>query len=120
QESLPEETKESEFPLTIEDAADNEVVIEEEPEKIVSTIPSNTEIVFALEAGENVVGVTENDTYPEEVQDIATVGDMELDAEKILSLDPDLVLAHETSTPHASEALEQLTNADVPVYIVED
>ena len=44
-----EETKapkeESAFPVTIKDALDNEVVIEEKPEKIVSLIPSNTEIV---------------------------------------------------------------------------
>src|SRR5690625_6126869 len=61
-----EEADTGSFPLEVTDALDNEVTIENEPERIVSLIPSNTEIVFALDLGEKVVGVTENDTYRSE------------------------------------------------------
>ena len=47
-----EQTEKAAFPVTIKDAADEDVVIEAQPEKIVSLIPSNTEIAFALGLGE--------------------------------------------------------------------
>ena len=62
-----EQTEKAAFPVTIKDATDEDVVIEAQPEKIVSLIPSNTEIAFALGLGEEIVGVSDNDNYPEEV-----------------------------------------------------
>src|SRR5690625_4989840 len=47
------------FPLTVTDAIGNEVTIQNKPEKIVSLIPSNTEILFSLNLGDKIVGVTE-------------------------------------------------------------
>lgn len=61
-----DEAKETGFPITIKDGVDKEVTIEKKPERIVSLIPSNTEIVYAIGAGNEVVGVNENDDYPEE------------------------------------------------------
>jgi iron complex transport system substrate-binding protein len=49
------------FPITIKDASGEKVTIEKEPKKIVSLIPSNTEVVFALGLGKKVVGVSDND-----------------------------------------------------------
>src|SRR5690625_2230289 len=66
------------FPLEITDSTDHTIVIEEEPSAIISVMPSNTEILFALGLGDKVIAVTENDTYPEEVFDLDTVGDFEL------------------------------------------
>ncbi|WP_061840946.1 ABC transporter substrate-binding protein [Tetragenococcus halophilus] len=110
----------SEYPLTLTDAIDNEITLEEEPERIVSLMPSNTEITFALDQGDKVVGVTDNDTYPEEVSDIDTVGDMDFNVEEIISLAPDVVLAHETLVSSSQESLEQLDDADIEVFTVED
>ena len=43
-----DETSEEAFPVTLTDAVGNEITLEEAPETIVSMIPSNTEILFAL------------------------------------------------------------------------
>ncbi|WP_040978221.1 ABC transporter substrate-binding protein [Oceanobacillus jeddahense] len=122
EESASEEENgdDSAYPLTITDATDNEVTLEEEPERIVSLMPSNTEITFALDQGDKVVGVTDNDTYPEEVSDIDSVGGMEFNVEAIIGLDPDVVLAHESLVASAQEAFEQLADADVDVFTVAD
>ncbi|UOR10870.1 ABC transporter substrate-binding protein [Halobacillus amylolyticus] len=110
----------STYPLTVEDSTGNEVVLEEDPERIVSLIPSNTEIVFALGAGEEVVGVSDNDNYPEQVNEIDKVGGMQINTEKVLSLKPDLVLAHGSSAHNFQAAIDQIRNAGIPVYVVKN
>src|SRR5699024_7541074 len=106
------------FPIEVTDALGDEITIEEEPEKIVSAIPSNTEIAFALGLGDKIVGVSDHDNYPEEVQDIEKIGGLELNAEKIISLQPDLVLAHASAADTFKEAMEQLRDSDINVFVV--
>ncbi|QED46337.1 ABC transporter substrate-binding protein [Cytobacillus dafuensis] len=112
--------EESAFPVTIKDALDNEVVIESKPEKIVSLIPSNTEIAFALGLGEEVVGVSDYDNYPEEVANKEKIGGMEFNVEKIISLKPNLVLAHASSAHNSAEGLQQLRDAGIAVLVVNE
>ncbi|QPC45825.1 ABC transporter substrate-binding protein [Mangrovibacillus cuniculi] len=108
------------FPLTVTDALGNEVTLEEDPGRIVSLVPSNTEILFAVGAGDEVVGVGDADNYPEEVKSIDKIGGLELNVEKIISLTPDLVIAHEMVAGTFEGALEQLRNAGITVYTVND
>ncbi|WP_449619618.1 ABC transporter substrate-binding protein [Robertmurraya sp. Marseille-Q9965] len=115
-----EQKEEQAFPVTITDASDNEVVIEEKPEKIVSLIPSNTEIAFALGLGDEIVGVSDHDNYPEEVNEKEKIGGMEMNVEKIISLAPDLVLAHASSAHNSSDGLQQLRDSGIAVVIVND
>jgi iron complex transport system substrate-binding protein len=115
-----EDSEEADYPLTLTDAVGNELTIEEEPERVVTLIPSNTEILFELGLGDKVVGVTDNDNYPEEVSEIDSVGSMEFNVEVIISLDPDVVLAHESGVSFAQEAFDQLYDAGVNVFVVED
>ncbi len=70
------------------------------PKRIVSLAPSNTEILFAISAGDRVVGVTDYCNYPPEVSEkresgeLATIGGYStINIEKILALNPDLVIA---------------------------
>ncbi|HLR09049.1 MAG TPA: ABC transporter substrate-binding protein [Bacillota bacterium] len=105
------------FPVTLEDGTGEEITIEEEPERIVSLMPSNTEIAFALGLEEKIVGVSDHDNYPEEALDKEKIGGMELNIEKIISLEPDLVLAHPTNDP---DGIEQLEDADIPVFNIND
>ncbi|CAM3618579.1 ABC transporter substrate-binding protein [Cytobacillus oceanisediminis] len=112
--------EESEFPVTIKDALDNEVVIESKPERIVSMIPSNTEIAFGLGLGEEVVGVSDFDNYPAEATEKEKIGGMEFNVEKIISLNPDLVLAHASSAHNSEAGLQQLRDAGVTVLVVND
>ena len=120
QEAQSEQTETSNFPVTIKDASDEDVVIEQKPEKIVSLMPSNTEIAYELGLGDEIVGVTDNDTYPEEALKKEKVGGMEFNVEKIISLQPDLVLAHGSAMGLSSEGYQQLKDAGITVLTVND
>ena len=87
-----EQTEKAAFPVTIKDATGEDVVIEGKPEKIVSLMPSNTEIAFALGLGDKIVGVNDFDNYPEEALEKEKIGGMEFNVEKIISLQPILFL----------------------------
>lgn len=86
--------KEGTFPITVTDDMGNEVTLDEAPESIVSLAPVNTEILFAIGAGDIVTGRTEYCNYPEEAQDVDAIGTYaEPNMELILSKSPDLVIA---------------------------
>ena len=110
-------TEEAAFPVTVKDAV-GDVTIEKEPAKIVSLIPSNTEIAYALGLGDKIVGVSDSDNYPEDVKNKEKVGGMEFNVEKIISLQPDVVLAHASSAHNAEEGLKQLKDAGITVIVV--
>ena len=112
--------QESTFPVTIKDALDQEIVIDEKPEKLVSLMPSNTEIVFALGLGEALVGVSDYDNYPKEATEKEKVGGMEFNVEKIISLNPDVVLAHASSAHNSTDGLQQIRDAGIDVVVVND
>jgi len=120
EENKANEQAEAAFPLTVTDALGDEVVIQAKPEKIVSLIPSNTEIAYALGLGEEIVGVTDFDNFPEEVAEKEKIGDMEFNIEKIISLAPNLVLAHASSAHNSEAGLQQLKDAGIAVLVVND
>jgi iron complex transport system substrate-binding protein len=65
------------------------------PARIVSLVPSLTEMLFAIGAGPQVVGVSSYDTYPPETKSRPRVGALlDPDVERIFSLRPDLVLTY--------------------------
>lgn len=78
--------------VTVLDDAQRTVEIRGVPERIISLAPSNTEVLFALGLVDKVVGVTDLCDYPEEAQEIEKVGFVEINLEKIVDLEPDLVL----------------------------
>ncbi|MDK2872000.1 MAG: cobalamin transport system substrate-binding protein [bacterium] len=83
-------------------------------QRIVSLVPSMTEILFAIGAGDKVVGVTYFDDYPEAVKKLPKVGDLTNPSiEKILELKPDLVLG--ISNLH-EELLKRLSELGIPCY----
>ena len=81
---------------TTQDLTDDlgrQVAINGTPQRIVSLAPSNTEILFALGLGDEVVGVTDYCDYPAEALEKQKVGGyINPDMEKIVTLGPDLVL----------------------------
>jgi len=88
--------------------------IERIPQRIVSLAPSNTEIVFALGLGDKVVGVTEYCNYPPEALDKEKIGGYSTpNIEKIIELQPDLVLA---SSIHAKEFIPALEERGLTVF----
>jgi len=93
--------------FSITDAAGREVYIKKVPERIVSLASSATETIFAIGAGDLMVGRDKYSTYPEEVNDLPNVGSgSSLALEETLNLDPDLVITWYYSTS-AIESLEQ-------------
>lgn len=67
--------------------------------RIVSLAPSVTETLFALGAGDRVVGVTRFCDYPPQAATLAKVGGLtDVDVEMVLSLEPDLVLGVQSRT----------------------
>jgi len=62
------------------------------PQRIVSLIPAATEILFAIGAGADVVGVSSFDRLPVEATTRPRVGVLDPDTERILSLRPTLVV----------------------------
>lgn len=84
------------FPLALADDLGRQVTIESAPQRVVSLLPSNTEILFAVGAGELVVGVTSFCNYPPEAatrQQVGGITNKSLSIEAIVALEPDLVLA---------------------------
>jgi iron complex transport system substrate-binding protein len=108
------------FPITIKDALGKKVVIKEKPKKIVSLLPSNTEIAFALGLDKEIVGVSDYDTYPKEALKKEKIGGQEFNVEKIIGLKPNLVLAHASSALNSKAGLQQLTDAGISVLVVND
>lgn len=62
------ETKEEET-VTVEDAMGREVAVPRNPQKIVSLLASDVEILYAIGAGEQIAGVGEYCDYPEEASE---------------------------------------------------
>lgn len=106
------------FPVTITDATGKDIVLEAPPERIISLIPSNTEILFGLGLNDKIVGVNDNDDYPPEVADKEKVGSTEFNIEQIIALQPDIVFAHESGMASLGGAMDQLEAAGVKVFVV--
>ncbi len=101
--------------LTFTDDMGREITLAGTPERIVSLAPSNTEILFAVGAGDQVVGRDEFSDYPEEAKALPSIGGSfgEYNVEAIVALNPDLVLAAEINTP---ELVKQLEDLGLTVY----
>ena len=92
------------------------VSIEKVPQRIISLSPSNTEILFALGLEEKVVGVTEFCDYPPEARKKEKVGGYSTpDIEKIIALQPDLILA---DSIHAKEVIPALEERGLTVFVL--
>lgn len=106
------------YPVTLTDDAGRSVTLVAAPQRIVSLAPSNTEIVCALGACADLVGVTDFDDYPPEVADVdRVVVGAQVDVEKVVAADPDLVIAAGNElTPSA--VIGQLSGLDLPVLVL--
>jgi iron complex transport system substrate-binding protein len=95
---------------SLKDGLGRTVTLAKPATKIVSLAPSNTEILFALNAGSQVIGRDELSDYPEEAKKLASVGGSmgKYNFEQIAKLQPDLVLASSLNTPEQIKTLEDL------------
>ena len=103
------------FPVTVKDDVGRKITVYKEPQRIISTAPSVTEILFALGLNEKIVGVTTLCNYPEEAKTKEKIGTFQSpNIEKILSLKPDIVIATGGVQRQTVEKLEQL---GIPVFV---
>ncbi len=106
------------FPLTLVDDEGATVVLPARPSRIVSLTPATTETLFALGAGDRVVGDTDFDDYPPQVKQLPHVATYSsVDVEKIVSLRPDLVVAGGNGF-NSPDALAKLRDLGIPVLVV--
>lgn len=112
------EKKEEAYPVTVTDDAGKEITLEEKPEKIVSLLPSTTEMLFALGLDKEIVGVSDYDNYPEAVSKKEKVGAQDLNAEKIIALQPDVAFLQEYHAQNHGEIIKQFEAAGIKVFIV--
>jgi len=83
--------------------------------RIVTLAPNLTELVYAVGAGDKLVGVSDWSDYPPEVLDLPVVGDaFTVDQEQLRLLDPDLLLVWDSGTP--AHTVDELRRSG---YVVE-
>ncbi|WP_224333551.1 PGF-CTERM-anchored ABC transporter substrate-binding protein [Haloprofundus halobius] len=107
------------FPLTERDATGTEVTLDEEPQRVVTLNPSAAQTMWEIGAREKVVGLTKyasNLDGAEAATNVSTTEDI-VDAETVVSLEPDLVLAPNATS---AETVEKLREAGVTVYHFEE
>ncbi len=102
---------------SVTDDTGTTLTVSNAPQRIISLIPSNTELLFAVGAGGSVVGVTNYCDYPPEAKNIEKIGDLTaMSLEKIISLDPDLVLASKGNT---RELIHSLRALGIRVFVLD-
>lgn len=106
---------ENDYPLTITDSLGRDITFESKPERIVSTVPSNTEIIYAVGKGQNLVGDSIYCNYPEQALEVEKIGDYNgPNLELIIGMKPDVVF----SSWLADDVLSQLESAGIKVILL--
>jgi len=104
-------------PITVTDGTGATVTLQQPALRIVSLAPANTEIAYAIGAGDKMVAGTSIDDYPEEAKSLPKIGDFaNPNVEKIASFNPDLVLAAGGIQDKLRSKLEKL---GMQVYVVD-
>lgn len=82
----------SSFPCTVNDMSGSKVTISSPPKRIIIIGPSATEILFSLVQETRIVAVSNSSNFPPEALKKEKIGDVYLNYEKIVNLNPDLVV----------------------------
>jgi iron complex transport system substrate-binding protein len=103
------------FPATVTDFQGRAVIVPSQPQRVVSIGPSNTEFLFALGAGERVVGADDFSDEPAAAKKLEKIGGVKVNVEKVVSLRPDLVI----SVKFSDGTIERIAGAGIPVLVVD-
>lgn len=105
----PQPTATSEV-LTVTDGLGRVLSLDPAPQKVISLAPSNTEILYAVGAGDLMVARDDFSNFPEKAAALPSIGGSmgDYNLEQIAALQPDLVVAAEINTPEQVKALEDL------------
>lgn len=108
------EAQHTAYPLTVQDDFGTEVTFDTAPQKIVSLSPSETEGLFAIGLDEQIVGVSDNDDYPEAALSKPKMGGFQVNVESVVAAEPDLVVV--TGTMIKEETIKSLTDLGIKVF----
>jgi len=103
------------FPTSVTDFQGRSVSISKRPERIVSIGPSNTEFLFALGAGDRIVGDDDFSDQPAAAKTKDHVGGVKVNLEKVVSLKPDLIV----TVKFSDGTIEALTQTTAAVLVVD-
>ncbi|NLJ41961.1 MAG: ABC transporter substrate-binding protein [Clostridiales bacterium] len=104
-------------PVEITDSLGRTIVIENQPQKVISIAPNTTETLFALGLGDKVIGVSQQCDYPEEAVAKDKMGDFwQPNIELIVAADPDLLFVGNAAP---QEFLEKMDENDIVTIALE-
>jgi iron complex transport system substrate-binding protein len=104
-------------PITVTDDSGHQVTLTAPAQRVVSLAPANTEIAYAIGAGDKMVAGTVYDDYPAAAKKLPKVGDFaNPSVEKIVAFRPDLVLA---AGGIQASLRSKLENLGVKVFVVD-
>src|SRR5437762_10223222 len=102
--------------LEVIDEAGRRVILPPRIDRIVSLAPNLTEIVYAVGAGDRLVGDTDYCDFPAEARNVTKIGDtMHPSIERIIALKPQIVLVSTAS--QLENFTRQLDQQQIAVYI---
>ncbi|MEI7811598.1 MAG: cobalamin-binding protein [Ignavibacteria bacterium] len=102
--------------ISVTDDLNEKISFSKTPQRVISLAPNLTEMIYALAAGNKLVGNTLYCNYPSEAKSVTKTGDMiTLDYERILALKPDLILI--TVEGNAKDSYKRLRDLDLKVFV---
>lgn len=105
-------------PVCATDDLGKEICLEQPAQRIAALSPGATELAWAAGAGDQVVAVVAYSDYPPAAKEVTSVGShTRMDMERLLELQPDLVIGWVTGNP--TEQLATLREMGVPVFSIE-
>jgi iron complex transport system substrate-binding protein len=107
--ALPEATRQSNAAISLEDGLGRTVTLKQPAARIISLAPSNTEILFAIGAGSQVVGRDSYSDFPIEAKSVQESGAIIWSSKELITkLQPDLILAADINSPDLMAEFEKL------------
>lgn len=104
-------------PVAIQVVDDDGLIVnlDKPAQRIITLSPHATELVYDIGAGKQVIATTRFSDYPKEALDLPTVGDVhQLDIEKIISLNPDLIVLWPSGS--SAKQMAVLAATGIPIY----
>jgi iron complex transport system substrate-binding protein len=102
---------------TLTDEMGRRVVVPDHPHRVICLMPSVTDTVYALGAGDDVVAISDYTKYPAEALKKPSIGDLiKPSIETIVALHPDLVIGYQPKGP--LEVTDQLERIGIPIFLV--
>lgn len=104
--------------IRVTDDREREIQLDEPAQRVVSLAPHITESLFAVGAGDDLVGAVNYSDYPEAAKDVPQVGSYNgISYETLVEMQPDLVLAW--ASGNGSEIIQRVESLGFPVYVTE-